>query len=279
MEIQQPSFGIGRSGNRTTKGLERTSRALSKILERLSTAQRINRASDDAAGLAVSEMLRTQIRGFKMASQNVADAMSALNIGEGASQEITDLLQRNRELAVQARNDTLTTDQRAQLDVEFQQNLQEINRITETAQFNGQNILNGTGLGSGAAVIQAGPNETETITLPNIDLGIGPLGLTDANLLTGEAAGNAIAGIDNALNTLNSVRSTIGATVNRLESSIRNLSVAEINTQSAEEILRDQDMAAGIADLTRERLLQETGMYAFRRFNEISANNIMSLLQ
>ncbi|MBD3391561.1 MAG: flagellin [Chitinivibrionales bacterium] len=272
-------LGIGQSQNRTVRGLERTNRALSKILNRLSTAQRINRASDDAAGLAVSEQLRTQIRGFKMATRNVADAMSALNIGEGASNEISDLLQRNRELAIQASSDTLTDEQREAIDVEFQQNLEEIDRLADTAQFNGQNVLNGTGLGSGNAVIQAGANEGETITLPEINLGVDPLGLTGVNVQTGTDAASAIGDIDTALGTLNSTRATMGATVNRLESAVRNLSVAEVNSQSAEEILRDQDMASGITDLTRERLLQETGMYAFGRYNEISANHIMSLLQ
>ena len=279
MEIQRSGLGIGGAQQRTARGLEKTNRALSKILNRLSTAQRINRASDDAAGLSISEQLRTQVRGFKMASRNVSDAISALNIGEGASNEITDLLQRNRELAIQARNDTLTDEQRQQLDVEFQQNLAEIDRIANTAQFNGQNVINGTGLGAGEAQIQAGANENETIQLPEINLGVNPLGLTGAAVLNGEEAGAAIDLIDNALNTLNTARSTMGATVNRLESSIRNLEVAEINTQSAEEMLRDEDMAAGITELTRTRLLEESGIFAFRRFNEISANHIMSLIQ
>jgi|GEM_PF-3539471 len=278
MEIQRPG-SVGRTQNSSVQGLERTNRALQKILERLSNAQRINRAGDDAGGVSIAEQMRTQVRGFRMAAQNVSDAISALNIGQGASNEITELLQRNRELAIQARNDTLSDDQRRQLDVEFQQNLAEIDRITGAAQFNGQNLINGTGLGAGNALIQAGPNEAETIQLPKINLGVDPLGLTGATIATGAGASAAISSIDNALDTLNTARSTMGATVNRLESALRNMSVAETNSLSAESLLRDQDMAAGVVDLTRERLLQESGVYAFKRFNEISANHIISLLQ
>jgi flagellin len=278
MEIQKTA-GISGTRNPASAGLSRTNKALQKILERLSTAQRINRASDDAAGLSISEQLRTQVRGFSMATRNVSDAISALNIGEGASAEISDLLQRNRELAVQSSNGTLTDDLRAQLDVEFQQNLDEIDRIAGSAQFNNQDLINGTGLGAGAAEIQAGPDAAPNIQLPAIDLGVNPLGLTGANIATGAGASSAITSIDAAIDTLNTSRSTMGATVNRLESALRNISVAETNIQSAEELLRDQDMAQGIVELTRERLLQETGLYAFSRFNQISANHILSLLQ
>jgi flagellin len=278
MEIQRTS-SISRAGSPAAAGLSRTNKALQKILERLSTAKRINRASDDAAGLSVSEQLRTQIRAFEMASRNVSDAISAVNIGEGAASEMSELLQRNRELAIQARSDTLTDDVRAQLDVEYQQNLDEIDRISESAQFNGQNLLDGTGMGDGNAFIQAGANAGEGVALPVVNLGVNQLGLGGSNITTGADAASAISAIDGALDTLNTARSDMGATVNRLESAVRNLSTAEINTQSAEELLRDQDMAEGIVALTRERLLQESGLYAFSRFNQISANHVLSLLQ
>jgi flagellin len=278
MEIQKSS-SVDRSRNPATAGIARTNKALQKVLERLSTAQRINRASDDAAGLAISEQLRSRIRGFEMAEQNVTDAISALNIGEGAASEITDLLQRNRELAIQASNGTLTDNVRAQIDVEYQQNLQEIDRIAESSQFNNQNLVNGTDMGAGTSEIQTGPEAGDAVGLPVINLGVNPLGLTGTGVATAAGATASITAIDNALDTVNTSRSTIGSTVNRLESTLRNISVAGINTQSAEELLRDQDMAEGIVELTRERLLQESGIYAFSRFNQISANHILSLMQ
>lgn len=271
--------GAARTPNRLGATLGKTNRSLRTILERLATAQRINRAGDDAAGLAVSEQLRTQARGFKMADRNVTDAMSALNIADGAATEIEDMLQRQRELAIQARNDTLTDDQREQLDVEFQQLTTEIGRIAEATQFNTQEVADGTGLGEGDAQIQAGANAGDQIALPEIDFSVDALGLSGASVADFDRATGAIETVDEALNVLNTQRSTIGAMVNRFTSTQNNLMVAETNTQAAESILRDQDMAAGLAELTRQQLLREGGMQAFRRFNEISANHILALLQ
>ncbi|MBD3344178.1 MAG: flagellin, partial [Chitinivibrionales bacterium] len=151
-----PGFGLGQ--NKTVKTLGKTNRKLGKILEKLATAQRINRASDDAAGLSISEQLRTQIRGFKTASNNVADAMSALNIADGTATEASSMVQRQRELALQAQNDTLTDDQRQQIDIEYQQLTEEIDRIAQSSEFNTQDVATGEGLASGDAQIQVGPN-------------------------------------------------------------------------------------------------------------------------
>jgi flagellin len=262
-----------------TDALRKTGKALSKILEKLATARRINRASDDAAGLAIAEQLKTQVRGFKVANQNVSDAMSALNIADGASTEIGEMLQRQRELALQARNDTLTDDQRQQLDVEYQNLAQEIERIAQGTQFNTQNVASGQGLGSGAARIQVGPNAGDTVTLPNIDMTAASLAIAGISIADSASAAGALSAIDGAINTLGTQRSSVGAMVNRLESTQNNLMVAEVNTTAAESILRDQDMAMGLAELTRSRLLQETGIRAFQRFNDISANHILGLIR
>ncbi|MBD3316321.1 MAG: flagellin [Chitinivibrionales bacterium] len=279
---------IGRTGgvgatrtpnNRIGGTLQKTNRSLRKILERLSTAQRINRASDDAAGLAVSEQLRSQARGLKMADRNVTDAMSVLDTADGAATEIEDMLQRQRELAIQARNDTLTDEQRGQLDVEFQQLTTEIGRIAEGTEFNAQEIADGSGLADGDAQIQTGANEGDVVTLPEVDFSVDALGLSGASVADFEKATSAVETIDNALNVLNTQRSNIGAMVNRFTSTQNNLAVAEVNTQAAESILRDQDMAAGLAELTRNQLLHEGGTRAFQRFNEISANHILALFQ
>jgi flagellin len=272
-------IGLTSSQRRTTQTLSKTNRALSKILERLATAKRINRASDDAAGLAVAEQLTTQMRGFKIAEQNVADAMSALNIADGASTEIENMLQRQRELAIQARNGTLTDDQRQMLDVEYQNLTEEIGRIAESTQFNTQNVSNNQGLATGSAEIQVGPNAGQTITLPAVDMTAAGLGIGGTSIATAAGAAGAMNVLDTAIESMGSQRAALGSMVNRLESTQNNLMVAEVNTTAAESILRDEDMAIGIAELTKNRLLMETGTRAFSRFNEISANHILGLLQ
>ncbi len=272
-----PSFAA--AGGRTSKALGKTSKQLKKILERLSTAQRINRASDDAAGLSISEQLRTQSRGFAAASNNVSDALSALRIAEGAANEVTDMLQRGRELSVQARSDTLNDEQRQMIDQEVQHIVAEVDRIAQGTQFNTQEVADGTGLASGAAVVQAGANEGETLALPSFDLTTASVGVDNVSVATAQGAADAMGAFDAALNEVNSQRSGIGAMMNRLDSAQNNLSVASINTVAAESLLRDQDMAAGLVQLTRERLLMEGGTNVFKRFNDISASHIMSLLQ
>jgi flagellin len=272
-------LGMQSTQRRMTGALEKTNRALQKILQQLSTAQRINQASDDAAGLAISEQLTSQVRGLKMAGQNVSDAVSALNIAEGASQEIEDMLQRQRELALQARNDTLNTDQRGMLDKEYQNIQSEIDRIAGGTQFNTQNVTNGQGLAQGGAQIQVGPNAGDTVSMPGMDLTIQGLGLNGASVANSAGAADALTRLDTALNTINSNRSATGAMINRFTSTQNNLMVAETNTQAAESVLRDQDMAQAITDLSRQKLLNEGGIFAFQRFNEINANHVLSLLQ
>lgn len=280
MQIQ----GIGAPGlagvaRRSTNALNRVNKSLRKVLHRLATAKRINRASDDAAGLAVAEQLTTQVRGFKMATRNVSDAISALDIADGAGTQIQEMIQRQRELAIQARNDTLTDEQRQMLDVEFQTLTVEIDRIAEGTEFNTQDVANGQGLATGTAQIQVGPNAGETVDLTAIDMTAANLGITGASIANGAAAGAAIGTLDNAMVSLNTQRSGIGAMVNRFESARNNLAVAEVNTTAAESVLRDQDMAMGLAELTRDRLLHESATTAFARYNEISGNHVLALLQ
>ncbi len=264
---------------KTSSALRKTNKQLAKVLEQLANAKRINRASDDAAGLAVAEQLSTQVRGFKTASSNVSDAMSALNIADGASNEIQGMLQRQRELTVQARSDTITDEQRQQIDVEYQNLNEEINRIASGTEFNTQDVTSGQGLASGDAQIQVGPNAGDTVNLPNVDLTTVGLGTNGTSIADSASAANAMTAIDGAMEAMNTQRATMGAIVNRFESTQNNLMVAETNTTAAESILRDQDMAMGLAELTRNRLLQETGMHAFQRFSDISANHIMGLLK
>lgn len=261
------------------RALENTNRSLQKILERLSTAQRINRASDDAAGLAISEQLQSQIRGFKVAEQNITDAMSALNIADGTANQSSSILQRQRELALQSRSDTLTNEQRAVLDTEYQQLNQELNRIAESSQFNSQAVANGEGLADGSAQIQTGPNSSDQLSMPELDISGDSLGVSGTSIATSADAATALSALDSALSSLGGQRSTLGATFNRFESMQTNLHVAQINTQAANSVLRDQDMAAGLAELARTQLMQESGTRAFSRFQQVSANHLLGLLQ
>jgi flagellin len=260
------------------KALKRTNRDLAKILEQLSTATRINRASDDAAGLGVSEQLRSNIRGFKVASQNITDAMSALNIADGAANETTSILQRQRELASQARNDTLTDKDRTALDAEYQQLSKEIDRLAGATKFNDQDVVSGSGLSSGTSVIQTGAAAGDQVTLPQVDLKATSLGMAGSSIGTSANASAAMSAVDDALESINNQRSTVGATINRLESSVNNLDVAMVNTQAADSVLRDEDMAKGLAELTRAKLMQEGSVMAFARFNDINKNYISALM-
>ena len=280
MQIQGiGGLGMVQGQDQTVKSLNKTNRDLGKILEKLSTALRINRASDDAAGLSISQQLETQSRGFNMADQNVTSAMSALNIADSTGDQISDMVQRQRELALQASNDTLTNQQRQGLDTEYQSLTQEIDRISGSSQFNTQNVANGQGLASGNAQIQTGANAGDQIQLPATNMGATALGITGTSIATGAGAQTALSKLDNALDTLNTQRSTIGSMTNRFESVRNNLSVSDINTQAAQSVLQDQDMAAGLAELTKTKLLLESGTQAFARYNEISSNHLFGLMQ
>jgi flagellin len=278
MQLQSTGNSYSVGAKTTERTLRKTSSDLKKILERLSTAQRINRASDDAAGLGVSEVMRSNIRGFKMASQNIDDAMSALDIADGTANEVSDVLQRQRELAVQSRNDTLTDRDRQALDKEYQQLNKELDRLADSSQFNRQNLTNGTGLGSGSAQILVGSNAGDQITLPTVDFTTISTGLSGLSIATASGAASSLSALDTAIKNIGSQRSLMGSTINRLESTVNNLAVAAINTQAAESVIRDEDMADGLMELTRTRLLQEGSLSAFSRFNEISQSHIMGLL-
>jgi flagellin len=265
--------------NSSLQALKKTNQALEKILDRLSTAKRINSASDDAAGLGIAEQLTTQIRGYKQASQNISDASAALDIADGAGNEITSMVQRQRDLAVQAGNGTLNAQDRQALNTEYQSLSQEITRTSEVTNYNNQQVTNGTGLGSGNAQIQVGPNAGDTLTVPNINFEAATSGMKGTSIDTAEGAQAAISASDTALQSINNQRSTIGATVNQLTSAGDNLANAMTNTQAAESVIGDEDMATGLAQLTQQQILQEGAIKTFSRYTEITQNHILGLLQ
>lgn len=279
MQISQTSgLRMTAQQKRNKAALEKSNKRLSDVLEKLSSGKRINRASDDAAGLSISEQLNAQIRGFKMAGRNVQDAMSALNVSDGATDRVTEIVQRQRELALQASNGTLSDDDRALLNTEFQQLTSEIDRIANDTEFNGQKVANGTELGSGTSEIAAGP-DAGAVNMPGVDLTVDNIGLNGVDISTAANASNALASLDSALENISTQRAEIGATTNQFGSIVNTLQTAEVNTVAAESVIRDQDMARGISELIKQQLLGNAGNKAFSMFNRISNDHVMNLLQ
>jgi len=255
-----------------------------KSMEKLSSGYRINRAGDDAAGLSISEKMRGQIRGLNMASKNSQDGISMIQTAEGALNEVHAILQRQRELAVQAANDTNVDVDRAALQDEFAQLSEEIGRIKDNTQFNKQNLLDGTtGDGAGAVKIHVGANTDENMELDFSEAGIN---LTDVytavaalDISTDQAAANtAIDAINEELETVSAGRSKLGAWQNRLEHTIKNLDNASENLQAAESRIRDVDMAKEMMEQTRQNILQQASTAMLAQANQ-APQTVLSLLR
>ncbi len=243
---------------------------LNRSIEKLSSGFRINRAGDDAAGLQVSENLRAQIRGSKKALDNVQDGMNVLNIADGALSVITENLQRMRELAVQAANDTYDADQRTAIQQEINARITDIDRISDAVEFNGVKLLDGT---LATFDIQAGPNNTAADVIDisgafaNADYatlsgGGATLVDTHANALT------AIGTLDTAITTVNNQRATLGSFVNQLESASQNLAIGIENLSSSESRIRNVDVAAESAELVRNQILQQSAATVLAQANQ-----------
>ncbi|MGM0444080.1 MAG: flagellin [Fibrobacterota bacterium] len=268
-----------RIGNFSGALYNRSQKNLQSALMKLSTAQKINSASDNAAGLAIAEKMNSRVRGFKVAGRNVQDSMSALNVEDGAGERVTDILQRQRELALQAGNGTLSDQDRSLIDKEYQQLNSQIEEIAQDTEFNGQQVADGTELASGDDTTTSGPDGGDTINMPQTDFSLQNLGMDGSSVATGDDAQAALSSIDEALENVGQQRAEIGSTVNRFSSAVNTIQTAELNTVAAESVIRDQDMAKGIADLTKNQLLNQTGNRAFSMFRKISSDHIMNLLQ
>ncbi|MDG5816569.1 flagellin [Chitinispirillales bacterium ANBcel5] len=269
-----------------TGALNRTNREMGKSLEKLSTGLRINRASDDAAGLAISERLRTQIRGSRQAQRNAQDGTSLLQIAEGAMNEISEILQRMRELAVQSSNDTLTDVERGYTNEEFKQLRSEIDRIAGVTNYNGMKLISGDaerfGAGDGSTLwIDAGDTAaTDAMTIQLKNMTVADLSAEMAGAFEIDSQDNAVAAIgyvDTAINEVNSGRAEIGAIVNRLEHAINNLMVSETNQAAAESLIRDTDFAHETAKFTRNQILTQSGTAMLAQSN-MTPQNVLTLL-
>ena len=273
----------------TTSSLYKSNKELGKSLEKLSTGLRINRSSDDAAGLAISENLRTQIRGASQAQRNAMDGTSMLQVAEGAAGEISDVLQRMRELSIQSSNDTLTSTERNYANQEFGQLRSEVDRIAQVTNYNGKELLSNTAgrFGTTGATsnnvywIDAGSTvgtDSLTISIDTLTTLALNANLAVASIATQTGAADAISSIDAAINSVNSTRATIGAFVNRLEHAINNLLVSETNQSAAESLIRDVDFANESANFSKNQILMQSGTAMLAQANS-SSQNVLSLLR
>lgn len=247
-------------------------RHLSNVSERLqgnfahlASGLRITSAADDAAGLGISERMRSQIRSFATAERNAQDGVSLVQTAEGALSEVSANLVRMRELAVQSANGTLNTGDRTVLDNEFNELVEEIDRIADDTEFNDINLLDSTG----TVTIQVGPDSGDTISISLADVTDATLGIDSGSIGidTQTGAQNALADLDTAIDSVNDARGTFGAQQNRLESAVRSIANARENLTSAESRIRDVDVAFETADLTRNTILQQAAASVLAQAN------------
>lgn len=249
-----------------------TNLASQRNLERLSSGSRINRAADDAAGLAISENLRAQIRGMKQANRNANDGISLAQVAEGGLNEISNMLIRMRELAIQGASDTVSDVERGFIDMEFQGLKKEIQRVAEVTEYNGQELLNGLG---GAYEIQVGVHNDPfqdriTFDATQADVTIDALGLTSESLAGKDPSRNTLAVLDESLTKVNATRADLGAFQNRLVSTINNLNVAHENLSAANSRIRDADIAEETAELTRNQVMLQANMATLNQANNVT---------
>lgn len=256
-----------------------TNTNLSRSTEKLSSGYRINRASDDAAGLSISEKMRGQIRGLKQASTNAQDGQSLIQTAEGAMNEIHSVLQRMRELVVQAKNDTYLSEDRAKIQAEMQQLESEITRIATQTQFNKMNLLNGS---YKSKQIQVGANDNQTISISITTMTAKKLGVNKIHSAVrkakGSSIGNQLAKIEAAITTVSEKRSDLGAISNRLDHTIANADNMAENLQSSESKIRDVNMASEMVAYSSMSILQQAGQSMLSHANQ-ATQGVLSLLQ
>jgi flagellin len=262
---------------------------LNKDIEKLSSGQRINRAGDDASGLAVSEKLRSQIRGLNQAGRNVENAVSFIQVTEGYLQETQDIMHRVRELAVQSANGIYTDEDRMQIQVEVSQLVDEVNRIASHAQFNGMNMLTGRfARAAGANVVTAsmwihvGANQDQRERVYIGTITANALGLASGSKMaisisSPDGANATIGVVDVAIRRVSQQRADLGAYQNRFEMAAKGLAVASENMQAAESLIRDTDMSAQMVDYMRDQILLQSGTAMLAQAN-LKTRSVLELL-
>jgi len=261
------------------RSLAGTKNALNKNLERLASGSRINTAGDDAAGLAISEHLRAQVRGLKQAKRNAQDGISLVQVSEGGLNEVTNILIRLRELAIQSASDTVGDRERSFTDREFQALKSEIDRISLSTNFNGTPLLNGR---AGIFEIQVGTGNnplTDRIVYDgqNADVTLEALRMVGESCATKQGAQLSLAVLDDAIGQVSKVRSDLGAIQNRLQSTINNIAVNEENMTAANSRIRDADLAEEVSEMTKNNILMQAGISVLGQANQ-SAQSVLKLL-
>jgi flagellin len=287
----------------TANAITKNERAMSQAMERLSTGQRINSASDDAAGLAISSRMTSQINGLNMAVRNTNDAISMIQTADGAMVEIESMLQRMRELAIQSKTETNSSTDRTALNTEYMALAAEIERVAQNTQFNGTDILDNTPGSGGSVTFQVGANASQTVA---VDFGdFTQASGTFAAFLTGGSAGTtaaviggdkslydtdlsgdvttayintAIGAIDTAITAVNSQRATFGASINRLEYTADNLASVSQNTSASRSRVMDADYASETTELARTQIIQQAATAMLSQANQ-QAQSVLALLR
>ena len=265
------------SAMNTNRQMGTVSSALQKSTEKLSSGYKINRAGDDAAGLSISEKMRSQIRGLNKASDNAQDGISLIQVAEGALTEVHSMLQRMNELATQAANDTNTSTDRKAIQQELTQLTSELDRIYSTTQFNTMNLLDGS---FSKKSLQVGSLSGQVIAISIGKMDAKSLGISAASVKvsTNAVAGKSMTIIQKAIDTVSTERSKLGALQNRLEHTINNLDTTSENTSAAESRIRDTDMATEMVEYSKNNILAQAGQSMLSQANQ-QTQGVLSLLQ
>lgn len=282
------SVNTNLASNNALRNLNITNNSMSKSLERLSSGLRINRAADDASGFVISEGLRSQISGLNVASRNAQDAVGVIQTAEGALTEVHSVLQRMRDLGVQAANDSNSTESRAAIKSEVDQLANELKRTIDSTDFGGNKLLNGTAGTAGSMSFQVGSDGSAAsqikVSFKDIttDLAGAVAATADAgSTLTFDTAANAATSLDTldgAISAISTHRATLGASQNRIESAINSIAVSVENLTAAKSRITDTDMAAEMTNFTKTQILSQAGTAMLAQANQ-SSQNIMSLLR
>ena len=257
----------------TARILRRSTEALNQSLERLSSGLRINRAADDAAGLAVAEGFRSQVNGTQVSQRNAQDGISLVQTAEGALSETTNILQRIRELAVQAANGTQSTSNRAAINTEVQQLLQQLDDIALDTEFNGIRVLSS----SQTVTLQAGAFTSQVLAIAVSGAKTNDLRVSSVAVSTMDLAVSAISTIDTAIQSVNTLRSTLGAFQNRLEFTINTLAIQEENAAASQSAIRDADIAQETVSFTRNQILVSAGTSVLAQANIVPQSALLLL--
>ena len=265
------------SAMNTNRQMGTVTSALSKSTEKLSSGYRFNRAADDAAGLSISEKMRSQIRGLNKASSNAEDGISLIQVAEGALNESHSILQRMNELATQAANDTNTSSDRSAIQQELTQLTSELDRIYSTTQFNTMNLLDGDFTGKSLQV-GALSGQVISVSIKSMKASALGIGYNAIKVSSNAVAGQSMSLIQKAINRVSEERSKLGAIQNRLEHTINNLDTTSENTSAAESRIRDTDMATEMVEYSKNNILAQAGQSMLSQANQ-QTQGVLSLLQ